>query len=44
MTPSVALEMLSLGKEAIEDFADFIIKNPLTRNEIRHIVKVSKPK
>ena len=33
---------LTIG--AIEEFADFVIKNPLTRNEIRHIVKVSKSK
>ena len=44
ITPSVALEMLPLDKGAIEEFADFVIKNPLTRNEIRHIVKVSKAK
>lgn len=44
ITPSVALEMLPLDKGAIEEFADFVIKNPLTRNEIRHIVKVSKTK
>jgi ParB family chromosome partitioning protein len=44
ITSSVALEMLPLDKDAIEGFADFVIKNPLTRNEIRHIVKVSKGK
>ncbi len=44
ITPSAALEMLPLDKGVIEEFADFIIKNPLTRNEIRHIVKVSKEK
>jgi ParB family transcriptional regulator, chromosome partitioning protein len=44
ITPSAALEMLPLDKGAIEEFADFVIKNPLTRNEIRHIVKVSKAK
>src|SRR5918992_2308157 len=42
MTPSVALEMLPLDNEAMEEFADFIIKNPLTKDEVRHIVKVSK--
>lgn len=42
MTPSVALEMLPLQKEVMEEFADFIIKNPLTKDEVRHIVKVSK--
>jgi ParB family chromosome partitioning protein len=42
MTPSVALEMLPLEKEAMEEFADFIIKNPLTKDEVRHIIRVSK--
>ncbi|PWU79264.1 MAG: hypothetical protein DLM72_18295 [Candidatus Nitrosopolaris wilkensis] len=44
ITASVALEMLPLDKDVIDDFADFVIKNPLTKNEIRHIVKVSKAK
>jgi ParB family chromosome partitioning protein len=44
ITPSVALEMLPLDKRAIEEFADFIIKNPLTKEEIRHIIRVSKKK
>lgn len=42
ITPSVALEMLPLEKEAMEEFADFIINNPLTKDEVRHIVRVSK--
>jgi ParB family chromosome partitioning protein len=42
ITPSVALEMLPLEKGVMEEFADFIIKNPLTKDEVRHIVKVSK--
>jgi ParB family chromosome partitioning protein len=42
ITPSVALEMLPLETGAMEEFADFIIKNPLTKKEVRHIVKVSK--
>lgn len=42
ITPSVALEMLPLEKEAMEGFADFIINNPLTKDEVRHIVKISK--
>jgi ParB family chromosome partitioning protein len=42
MTPSVALEMLPLEKEAMEEFADFIIKNPLTKDEVRRIIRVSK--
>jgi ParB family transcriptional regulator, chromosome partitioning protein len=44
MSPSVALEMLQLERDAIEEFGDFVIKNPLTRNEIRRIVRVSKAK
>lgn len=36
--------MLQLERDAIEEFGDFVIKNPLTRNEIRRIVNVSKAK
>lgn len=42
ITPSVALEMLPLDKEAMEEFADFILDNPLTKDEIRQIVRVSR--
>ncbi len=42
ITPSVALEMLPLDNEAMEEFADFIIQNPLTKEEVRHIVRISK--
>jgi ParB family chromosome partitioning protein len=42
ITPTVALEMLPLDKEAMEEFADFILDNPLTKEEIRQIVKVSR--
>jgi ParB family chromosome partitioning protein len=42
MTPSVALEMLPLDKAAMEGFADFLIQNPLTKHEVRHIVRVSR--
>jgi ParB family transcriptional regulator, chromosome partitioning protein len=42
MTPSVALEMLPLDKGAMEGFADFLIQNPLTKDEVRHIVRASK--
>lgn len=42
ITPSVALEMLPLEQGAMEEFADFIIKNPLTKDEVRHIVRASK--
>jgi ParB family transcriptional regulator, chromosome partitioning protein len=42
ITPSVALEMLPLDNEAIEEFADFIIQNSLTKEEVRHIVRISK--
>lgn len=44
ISPSVALEFLKLDKGAIEDFADFVIKNPLSRSEIRQIVNNSKSK
>jgi ParB family chromosome partitioning protein len=44
ISPSVALEMLQLERDAIEEFGDFVIKNPLTRNEIRRIANVSKAK
>jgi ParB family chromosome partitioning protein len=44
ISPSIALEILRLERGAIEGFADFLIKNPLTRSEIRHIVRVSKTK
>jgi ParB family transcriptional regulator, chromosome partitioning protein len=42
MTPSVALEMLPLDNETMEEFTDFVIQNPLTKDEVRHIVRVSK--
>ena len=42
ITPSVALEMLPLDKQAMQEFANFVIKNPLTKVEIRNIVKISK--
>lgn len=42
ITPSVALEMLPLDKESMEGLADFIINNPLTKDEVRQIVRVSK--
>jgi ParB family transcriptional regulator, chromosome partitioning protein len=44
ITPSVALEMLPLDKEAMHEFANFVIKNPLTKAEVRNIVKISKVK
>ena len=36
--------MLQLDRDGIGEFGDFVIKNPLTRNEIRRIVNVSKAK
>lgn len=42
ITPSVALEMLPLDKQAMQEFANFVIKNPLTKVEVRNIVKISK--
>jgi ParB family chromosome partitioning protein len=44
ISPSVALEMLPLGKDVMQDVADFVIKNPLTKVQIRKIVKISKAK
>ena len=42
ISPSVALEMLPLDKGAVQEIADFVIKNPLTKLEIRNIVKGSR--
>ena len=42
ISPSVALEMLPLDRGAMQEFADFVIKNPLTKVEIRNIVKASR--
>jgi ParB family chromosome partitioning protein len=42
ISPSVALEMLPLDKGAVQEIADFVIKNPLTKVEIRNIVKGSR--
>jgi ParB family transcriptional regulator, chromosome partitioning protein len=44
ISPSVALEMLPLDKEAMQEIAGFVIKNPLTKVEIRNIVKGSRAK
>ena len=44
ISPSVALEMLPLDKEAMQEIAGFVIKNPLTKVEIRNIVKSSREK
>ncbi|HEX2169323.1 MAG TPA: ParB/RepB/Spo0J family partition protein [Nitrososphaera sp.] len=41
ITPSVALEMLPLNRDAMEQVANFIINNPLTKEEIRDIVRVT---
>jgi ParB family transcriptional regulator, chromosome partitioning protein len=42
ISPSVALEMLPLDKGAMQEIADFVIKNPVTKVEIRNIVKGSR--
>lgn len=42
ITPTVALEMLPLGTEQIEEFAELVVGNHLTKGEVRHIVKTSK--
>lgn len=41
ITPSVALEMLPLDRDAMEQVANFMINNPLTKEEIRDIVRVT---
>ena len=41
ITPSVALEMLPLDRDAMEQVAEFMINNPLTKEEIRDIVRVT---
>lgn len=42
ITPSIALELLPLDKESMEEVGDFIIRNSLSKNEARCIVKDSK--
>jgi ParB family chromosome partitioning protein len=42
MTPSVALELLPLAQESMEEVSDFVIRNSLSKNEARSIVKDSK--
>jgi ParB family transcriptional regulator, chromosome partitioning protein len=42
ITPSTALELLPLDKESIEQVGDFIIRNSLSKNEARFVVKDSK--
>ena len=42
ITPSVALEMLPLDNESIKELGAFIAENPMTRNDVRQIVKASK--
>jgi ParB family transcriptional regulator, chromosome partitioning protein len=44
ISPSVGLEMLPLDKGAMKEIAGFVIKNPLTKVEIRNIVKTSRAK
>lgn len=42
ITPSAALEMLPLDKSQIENFVEYVIKNPVTRDEIRRAVKTAR--
>jgi ParB family chromosome partitioning protein len=42
MTPSVALELLPLDQESMEEVGGFVIRNSLSKNEVRSIVKDSK--
>jgi ParB family chromosome partitioning protein len=44
ISPSVALEMLPLDKGAMQDIAGLVIKNPMTKVEIRNIVKATRAK
>lgn len=44
ISPSIALELLPLNSESIQEFADFVIKNPLTKLEVRKIVRSSPSK
>jgi ParB family transcriptional regulator, chromosome partitioning protein len=44
ISPSVALEILPLDNAAMQEVADFVIENPLTKLEIRNIVKDSRAK
>lgn len=39
ISPSIALELLPLNSEGIQEFANFVIKNPLTKLEVRKIVR-----
>ena len=38
INPSVALELLPLNADGMQEFANFVIKNPLTKLEVRKIV------
>lgn len=42
ITPSVALEMLPLETECIKELANFVAENPMTKEDIRQIVKASR--
>jgi ParB family chromosome partitioning protein len=42
ISPSVALEMLPLDENTMHEFADFVVKNPLTKDEMRKVVKISR--
>jgi ParB family transcriptional regulator, chromosome partitioning protein len=44
ISPSIALELLPLNSESIQEFADFVIKKPLTKLEVRKIVRSSASK
>jgi ParB family chromosome partitioning protein len=41
ISPSIALELLPLNAEGMQEFAEFVIKNPLTKMEVRNIVRSS---
>ena len=44
INPSVALELLPLNADGMQEFANFVIKNPLTKLEVRKIVRTTASK
>src|SRR5207249_369847 len=42
ISPSVELKMSPLDEETMHEFADFVVKNPMTKDEMRNVVKISK--
>jgi ParB family transcriptional regulator, chromosome partitioning protein len=42
ITPSTALELLPLDQESIKEISSLVVKNSLTKNETRYMVRASK--